>query len=140
MAFTGTAHICDGCGEIIEKTGGYDWMGPAPEPGQPQKHYHVSRDFPACRVLSGAEGDSGLFVPRGPVQLDLNEIEARVMLALARRYTAPGRDGRGPGQRLDQGMMVHFTAEDGGPAMSPVSPREVARVVANVLWAIPEMP
>jgi hypothetical protein len=140
MTFTGKLHVCDGCGEVIEKTGGYDWMGPNPEPGQPQRHYHISRDFPACRVLSGADGENGLLLRRGPAQLDLNEIENRVMLALARRYTVPGREGKGPGQRLDQEMMAHFTAEDGGPAMSPVTPREAARVVTNVLWAMTGMP
>jgi hypothetical protein len=47
-------HACAHCGQPIEPTGGHDWIGPIPEPGEPQKRYHLSTDFPDCRRASGA--------------------------------------------------------------------------------------
>lgn len=51
--------VCAHCGQIIEPTGGHDWIGPIPEPGEPQKRYHLSTDFPDCRRASGACGTKG---------------------------------------------------------------------------------
>lgn len=48
---------CAHCGEPIESTCGHDWVGPVPEPGKPQKRYHLSVDFPECRRASGACGE-----------------------------------------------------------------------------------
>lgn len=50
-------HACAHCGQPIEPTGGHDWTGPIPEPGEPQKRYHLSTDFPDCRRASGACGE-----------------------------------------------------------------------------------
>lgn len=47
---------CAHCGGVIEPTGGHDWIGPVPEPGERQKRYHVSPAFPDCRRASGACG------------------------------------------------------------------------------------
>lgn len=52
-------HRCAHCGQPIESTGGHDWIGPVPQPGEPQKRYHLSTDFPECRRASGACGDGG---------------------------------------------------------------------------------
>lgn len=49
--------VCAHCGQPIEPTGGHDWIGPIPEPGEPQKRYHLSTDFPECRLASGACGE-----------------------------------------------------------------------------------
>lgn len=50
------ASRCAHCGGVIEPTGGHDWIGPVPAPGEPQKRYHLSVDFPDCRRASGACG------------------------------------------------------------------------------------
>lgn len=56
----GGKYICAHCGRPIEPTGsGHDWIGPVPEPGKPQKRYHLSPDFPDCRRASGACGTGG---------------------------------------------------------------------------------
>lgn len=121
MTFDGTQYVCDHCEEVIEPTGGYDWMGGAPAPGEPQQHFHFSRKFPECRARSGADGDAGL------------PLEDRITLALAESFTAPGPDGQLPQFRVNQGMMKHFRGPDGFPSMAPVTPREIAGVVMRVL-------
>lgn len=61
------------------------------------------------------------------------ELERVIAVALAEKYTSPAREGVTPEQRLDQGMMNHFLAADGFPAMAPVTPREAAEVVTRIL-------
>ncbi|MEV4454488.1 hypothetical protein [Microbispora sp. NPDC049633] len=46
---------CAHCGQVIEGDG-HTWIGPLPEPGQPQLKYHLSPAFPDCRRASGACG------------------------------------------------------------------------------------
>jgi hypothetical protein len=53
------AHRCAHCGGVIEPTGGHDWIGPLPEPGEPQKRYHLSPASPDCRRAPGACGTEG---------------------------------------------------------------------------------
>lgn len=77
MTFDSEGHICDHCGLRIERTGGHDWMGPLPEPGQPQQHFHLSREFPGCRIAGGADPMPG-------------ELEAAVARELATFYTKSG--------------------------------------------------
>lgn len=50
----GGKYLCAHCGRPIEPTGGHDWIGPVPEPGEPQKRYHLSTEFPDCRRAGGA--------------------------------------------------------------------------------------
>ena len=50
---------CAHCGGVIESTGGHDWIGPGPAPGETQKRYHFSPAFPDCRRASGACGTDG---------------------------------------------------------------------------------
>lgn len=61
-------------------------------------------------------------------------LRQQIAAALAERYTIPGPDGQPVSQRLDHGMMVDFTAEDGYPASAPVTPNEVAEAVMPVLY------
>lgn len=55
VSFDGERHTCDHCGLVIEKTGGHDWIGPIPEPGETRRHYHLAREFPECRMVGGAD-------------------------------------------------------------------------------------
>lgn len=50
---------CEHCSGVIEPTGGHDWVGPIPGPGERQKRYHLSLKFPECRAASGACGTAG---------------------------------------------------------------------------------
>lgn len=48
--------ICDHCGEEIPVAPyRHTWIGPLPEPGQPQRHYHLAVDYPQCRMVGGAD-------------------------------------------------------------------------------------
>lgn len=66
--------------------------------------------------------------------VSLQEFVDGIALHLARRFTSDGGRGVPPEERLDQGMMVHFIAEDGNPSMAPVTPRDVADEVLSHLW------
>lgn len=55
MSFDGVRHTCDHCGKVIEKTAsGHDWIGPLAAPGEKQRHYHLSPEYPQCRIVGGA--------------------------------------------------------------------------------------
>jgi hypothetical protein len=77
VTFDGKNHTCDHCGLMIERTGGHDWMGPISEPGHIQRHYHLSRDFPECRIAGGIDPMPG-------------ELESLVAKKLASLYTKSG--------------------------------------------------
>lgn len=66
--------------------------------------------------------------------VSLGEFVEGIAIHLARRYTSAGPKNLPPEERLDQGMMSHFIAEDGHPSMAPVTPREVADAVLAHLW------
>lgn len=56
--------ICDHCGEEIpQKEYQHTWIGPMPEPGERQRHYHLAREYPQCRMVGGADPMPGEVVP-----------------------------------------------------------------------------
>jgi hypothetical protein len=121
VTFDGTSHICDNCGEVIEKTGGYDWAGGVPGPGEMAQHFHISREFPECRARSGIDGDADL------------TLAERIELALAESFTAPGPSGYLPQFRVTQAMARHLVTPDGFPALAPVTPRDAAVAIMAAL-------
>ncbi|MBD3004817.1 hypothetical protein [Streptomyces sp. 5-10] len=54
---------------------------------------------------------------------------------LAEKYAQPWPDDQPVSERVDQGMVRHFTAADGSRAMAPVTPVEAATVAVDALAA-----
>lgn len=48
--------FCDHCGlEIPQTEYRHTWIGPVPEPGEASRHYHLALEYPACRMVGGAD-------------------------------------------------------------------------------------
>jgi hypothetical protein len=117
----GASLICDNCGEEIPQSEHlHTWIGPVVAKGEAPRHYHLAREYPECRIVGGADPMPG-------------ELTAYIELKLAEKFTWPGLKDQPPSERVDQGMMYHFLAGDGYPSMAPVTPRQVAEVVAEAL-------
>lgn len=119
MTFDGVTHTCDCCGRVIEKSGGYDWAGPVPAPGEEPQHFHISREFPQCRARAEIDGDLS--------------VEDGIPLAPAEAFTAEDSSANLPQFRRDRGMMSYSAGLGEVPVMGPVTPREATEVVIRVL-------
>lgn len=74
------------------------------------------------------ENGTRWYALRDPAPAPDAGLREQMGLALAEKFTAPSRDDQPAAERLDQGMMHHFIAEDGYGSMAPVTPRQVAEV------------
>lgn len=137
MSRQGDLLICDHCGgEIPQVEYQHTWIGPIAAPGEKPRHYHLSRDYPSCRKVGGADP-----MPEAiPVGGFTPNLETQIALELASRFTLPGAGDKPVHLRLEHGMLDDITGPDGHPALAPVTPRQAAYVIAKFLRQAGFMP
>ncbi|AXH66196.1 hypothetical protein SEA_SATIS_35 [Streptomyces phage Satis] len=130
MSRQGDLLICDHCGEEIpQREYQHTWIGPVVAKGEKPRHYHLAREYPACRRVGGADPMPDV----EPVGAFTPNLETQIALELAERFTAPGANGKPVHLRLEHGMLDDITGPDGHPALAPVTPRQAAYVISKFL-------